>query len=208
MTEMKLMKVFKVLSLFLLFVSCAVHKYKVSIESNPGKADLYLYSEVQRKFIKIGQTPFELESKDIKKYLKPTSDFAAFRVEKKGHAVENILYDLKTKKRFNYLLELKKIEIWSDSEAELSSKLANNIAKRVQIINSHILKKDLNSALSLTNKLVDQYPKAYIFYDIKGSIYLLKGQKKLALGSLKKSLSINPDNIQAEKIVKVLEEKN
>jgi len=200
-----MLKKIKFIFLLLITFSCASQKYKFSIESNPAKADLYLYSEVQRKFIKIGETPFEIDAKKIQKYLKPQSDFAAFRIEKKGHAVENILYDIKTKKRFKYLLELKRIELWSDREAELSSKLANDIAKRVQVINSLIMKKELNRALTLTNKLVEQYPKAYIFYDIKGSIFLLKGKKGLALGSLKKSLSLNPDNAQTEKIIKLLQ---
>ena len=85
--------------------------------------------------------------------------------------------------------------------------MPNNIAKRVQTINSQIMKKDLTIALKETNKLLEQYPKAYIFYDIKGSIHLLKGDKKLALASLKKSLSLNPENVQTEKIISVLEGK-
>ncbi len=202
------MKNLIVLFTFLILSSCAsITKYEFSIESSPGTAELYLYSEVQKKFILLGETPFTIETSKIKKYLKETSSFAAFRIEKKGHAIENVLYDIKSKKRFKYLVELKKIEMWSDVNAELSSKLANNIAKRVQTINSQIMQKDLAKALIQTDKLLEQYPKAYIFHDIKGSIHLLKGNKKLALASLKKSLSLNPGNVQTEKIVSVLEGK-
>jgi hypothetical protein len=56
--------------------------------------------------------------------------------------------------------------------------------------------------------LIDQYPKAYVFYDIKGSIQLLRGKRAKAIVSLKKSLSLNPENVQSEKLLKILEEDN
>ncbi len=191
-------------SLFILLVGCAGFK-PVSIETNPPKARVLLYDEDQKKFIKVGETPFILDKKKKEELIKTDNNFVAFKIERPGYVVEHLVYDLKTKKKVNYLLQLKEIEIWSDTDAEHSSKLANDIAKKVQQVNRHILTKDLETALNVTQGLIEQYPKAYIFYDIRGSIHLLKGNKKEAIVSLKKSLAINPDNLESENILKVLE---
>jgi tetratricopeptide (TPR) repeat protein len=191
------------LILFLFSVGCASFK-PVTIETNPPKAKVLVYDDEQKKFVKVGETPFVLNAKKRDEIIKSNNTFVAFKVERPGYVVEHIIYDLKTKKKINYLLQLKEIEIWSDKDAELSSKLANDIAKKVQSLNRFILTKKLNEALVVTMELNEQYPKAYIFYDIKGSIHLLKGNKKKAIGSFKKSLALNPDNVESENVLKIL----
>lgn len=185
-------------------VSCSSFK-PVRIESNPPKAKVFAYDDEQKKFIDVGVTPFILDKKKKSEIIKGDNNFVAFKVEKSGYVIEHIIYDIKTKKKMTYLLQLKEIETWSDKDAEYSSKLANDIAKKVQYLNRQILMKNLNGALEITQGLIEQYPKAYVFYDIKGSIHLLKGNKREAIVSLKKSLSINAENIESEKILKVLE---
>lgn len=191
--------------LIILFFTIGCSSFKpVSIETNPPKARVLIYDDEQKKFVQVGETPFILDKKKRDEIVKSNNNFVAFKVERPGYVIEHIIYDLKTKKKINYLLQLKEIEIWSDKDAELSSKLANDIAKKVQKLNRHILTKDLDTALVVTKELIEQYPKAYIFYDIKGSIYLLKGDKVKATVSLKKSLVLNPDNLETENILKVL----
>ena len=58
----------KILSLliFIFITGCASQKYQLNIESNPPMADLYLYSEVQKKFIKLAlQISKEVDSLNI-----------------------------------------------------------------------------------------------------------------------------------------------
>jgi hypothetical protein len=191
------------LLLFIFSISCASFR-PVTIETNPPKAKVLVYDDEQKKFVPVGETPFVLNQKKKDEIIKSDNTFVAFKIERPGFVVEHIIYDLKTKKKINYLLQLKQIEIWSDTDAELSSKLANDIAKKVQQLNRYILTKKLSEALVVTMELNEQYPKAYIFFDIKGSIHLLKGNKKEAIVSLKKSLSLNPDNIETENILKIL----
>ncbi|MBT4790280.1 MAG: hypothetical protein HON90_01805 [Halobacteriovoraceae bacterium] len=197
------MKIFLSLSFFIL-VSCAGFN-PVHIESNPSRAKVSMYDEEQKKFVEVGETPFILNQKKKEDIVKSQNSFIAFKVARPGFVIEHIIYDLKTKKKMTYLLQLKEIELWSDSSAEYSSKLANDIAKKVQKLNRYILAKQLSKALNIVSKLIEQYPKAYVFYDIKGSIHLLKGNTKQAITSFKSSLSINPDNIESAKVLKILE---
>lgn len=190
--------------LIFVLVSCGSFK-QVQLETIPTKARVSLYSNEQKKFIEVGESPFVLNEEMVKSHIRKENSFVALRVEKPGYVVEHVIYDLKTRKKINYLLQLKEIEIWSDTDAELSSKLANDIALKVQKLNRNILGKELDKALILAQVLIEQYPKAYIFYDIKGSIHLLKGNKEEAIVSLKKSLALNPDNLESESILKVLE---
>jgi len=197
---------FVILTFLLIFVGCAsLSQNKIIIESSPREADVFLYDTELKTYQKLGKTPLNFNNSIQQKYLKENkSSFIALKIEKPGFAVEHIIFDLNTRKRFSYLLELKKIEIWTDNNQELSSILANNIARSVQEINQLILIKDLDKALVKVEQMSSQYPKSDIFYDIKGSIYLLKGQKQRAIISFKKSLSINPDNIESESMLKAL----
>ena len=196
------------LLIFTIFtVSCAGMK-GITIESNPVEAEVFIYDNVQKKYLAIGKTPLNLSDEKLKEYKDIGKDFIALRIEKAGHIVEHIIYDVNTKTKINYLLEMKPLELWADKEGFASSHLANDIARKVQMINRDILKKDLEKALNRIDALIEIYPRAYVFYDMKGSIYLLKGNSQKALASLNQSLSIFPDNNETREIVKVLEKTN
>lgn len=188
-------------------VSCSTklfnfgNKETFKIESRPPKASVYKYEKKNKSFVKIGETPIEIKKEELDQF----KDFSAFKIEKTGYVVEHILFDKNSKSNIDYLISLKAVETWSDQDAEVSSKLAGDIAKKVQYINRLILRRKLNEALNLAKELVNQYPKAHTFYDIKGSIYLLKGDKNQGIASLKKSLVLNPENIETEKLLKVLQ---
>lgn len=188
--------------LSLLMFGCA--STRVHLESQPSEADVLVYNSINKTYKKIGKTPFIINGEKNNNVLKNSTDFLAFKIQKNGYAIEHIIYDLNSKKNFKYLLQLKKIETWNDKDGNISSKLAGDIAKRVQKLNSLISNKNLNKAMTLTQELIDQYPKAHIFYDIKGSIHLLKGNKQFAIASLKKSLLLNPENVDSEQLLRAL----
>lgn len=186
--------------------SCAgVKTFKVL--SEPSKAKVSYFESSQKTYLPLGESPVILDKKKIESLKGFGKDFLILRVQKSGYAVENLIIDTTTKNNIDYLLKLKPLESWANKEASSSSRLANNIARNVQNINRDILAKDLSEALKKTNKLIDQYPKANVFFDIKGSIFLLKGEENKALASFKKSLSLEPDNIETQKVIQVLEKK-
>lgn len=192
----------KVLAVTLLiFVGCSSIKKKIQIDSTPGNAKVSIFLSNTRAYKTIGKTPFKIDSDEIKKLIPDNQDYVSIRISKKGHAIEHLIIDRKLRNKISYVANLNPIDIWTDNTTELSSIVANKLAQKVQNINNNILRKDLPKALGKTQKLIEQYPKASVFYDMKGSILYLMGKKKESLASYAKSLSLNPDNVLSKKMI-------
>ncbi len=187
--------------------ACSLLKGKeqaLSITSNPPEAEIS-YLTKNKEYKVLGKTPFSLSPADLKIINDENSQFAAFQIKKSGHAIETLLLDLRSSRSVEYFASLKPIDVWNNKEQEISSAAANSLARKIQQINHHVLKRDHVSALSRTEALIQQFPKASSFYDMRGSILLLMGKKSEAISSYEKSLSINPDNSEAKKVLHLLE---
>jgi tetratricopeptide (TPR) repeat protein len=191
------------LSLVVTTASCSFSKQmnrEVVIDSSPKGADVS-YLSPSGQFKVIGQTPLTVEPAIIKEWLNSKSEYAVIKVSKSGYVVENLFIDLNGRYKLAYNADLKQVDAWNNKEMEVSSNLANKLAQKVQQINQQVFNKNFDSALKDTELLIDQYPKAHVFYDIKGSILFLKGQRAEAINSYQKSLSLNPDNNEAKKML-------
>ena len=191
--------------IFLLIISSGCSVFKVSkakfqIDSNPKEAEVS-YLLPSGEFKSLGKTPLDIDEKQIQEWKKGKADFLILRVAKSGHANENLFIDLRNHYSINYMARLKPIDVWNNKEAELSSTAANKLAEKIQGINQQIFGKNLEGALKNAESLIEQFPKAHVFYDIKGSILYLMGKRQEAVASYEKSLSINPDNNEAKKII-------
>ncbi len=71
-----------------------------------------------------------------------------------------------------------------------------------QLINQ----KRLNEAVEVFKMNVELYPEAWNVYDSLGEGYMLLGEKELAIKFYKKSLEINPDNVNGVEMLKRLKE--
>ncbi|UCE07743.1 MAG: serine hydrolase [bacterium] len=67
--------------------------------------------------------------------------------------------------------------------------------------------KKINDAIEIFKLNVEAYPEAYNTYDSLGEACMKNGDKELAIKNYKKSLELNPDNTNAVKMLKNLEEK-
>lgn len=197
--------------LFTLIILCSCSRFKVKraydISSSPSKAKVSLYTPLTKEYVELGQTPMVIDEEIQKKYKIFDQEYVALKVARPGYAVEHLIIDTKIRKTMKYFATLNAIEVWTDREKELSSNIANKLSIKVQKINHNIFKKNLDKALSDVEKLIDQYPKAHVFYDIKGSILLLKGQKRKSLASYQKSLTLNPDNSDSKKMIEKIQGK-
>jgi tetratricopeptide (TPR) repeat protein len=198
---MNILKLFILTILISIITSCAVTKQKIQIDSKPNKANISTFLSSTQQYKHIGNTPLMLNETELLKLIPKDQDFISLRVSKKGHAIEHIIIDRKLRSKLSYIANLNPIEIWTDKDAELSSTIANKLATTVQVINKDIFKKNLKQALGKTEKLINQYPKAPVFYDIKGSILYLMGRKSESLASYARSLALNPDNVQSRKMI-------
>ena len=66
----------------------------------------------------------------------------------------------------------------------------------------------IKDAIELFKLNVTAYPESWNVYDSLGEAYLKDGQKKLAFENYEKSLQLNPENKNAEEILKRLQNNN
>lgn len=173
----------------------SVKSVKVEITSDVP-ASIFLTSSLGTKET-LGKTPLKFS-------LKPFSDggkWLHLEVSSPGYVPENIMLPAETTTDQTVSLKLKPIEWWNDPKEEVSSQVINQIGYELQQIYRKIRQNDQESSLVGVEKLIAHYPFAAILYDIKGSIYILKGQKDLALASYERSLQLSGDNPEILKII-------
>lgn len=192
--------------LFCLSCSSLTSKEAIEIDSLPIGAQVEVLNPVNSQFIVLGKTPLKVKPSDIKKTLSKDYEFMAIKVSSEGYVVENIIIDTKLRKHVAYRANLKKVEAWNDKTNEVSSLVANQLTLQVQDINQEIIRKDFQKALTKTQALLEQYPKAHVYYDMKASILFLMGKKNDSLASYNKSLILNPDNAKSQEMVKRIKE--
>jgi len=84
---------------------------------------------------------------------------------------------------------------------EKSFEISRNDQSLLGIANVYILKEDLNSALSTLEKSLDIYSKNPKIYHHLGQIYYQKGDIEKAINYWKKTLELDPSDIQTEMIL-------
>lgn len=186
-----------------LFTSCSFMKEmkrEVKINSQPLNAEVR-YLTKSGEFKSVGQTPLVIEDAVIREWLDSHQEYVVIQVSKSGHAVENLIIDLSDRYKLDFTAQLKPIDVWNNKEMEMSSHTANKLAVNIQYINQQVFKKNFAEAMRSTEVMIDQYPKAHVFYDIKGSIFFLMGKRNEAQTSYQKSLSLNPDNNEAKQML-------
>lgn len=190
------------LALFLLatLTGACSSKKVVRVESLPPGADVSVFDPRTKTYVPVGKTPLAID-KDTKEFPQELMDESiwAMSVARPGHVVENIIFNRKTNPEYDIHLKLRPNAVWADNSSRVYSEMANHVGTAIQEINREIQAGKLDAALKAVGGLIDQYPEAPLFYDIKGSIYLLKGQKGDAVASYQKSLALNPDNVMTQK---------
>jgi tetratricopeptide (TPR) repeat protein len=176
-------------------------KRQLTVESTPVGAEIFVLLP-SGQYEKLGETPFIIEEATIKEWMKEQLDFTVLKISKSGFVSENLFLNIKDHYRLNYMAHLKAVDVWNNKEIEVSSTAANKLALKVQSINQQVFSKKFDSALNETEALIEQFPKAHVFYDIKGSILFLMGKRSEAVASYQKSLSLNPDNNEAKMMLK------
>lgn len=190
---------------FLLFtlISCATGS-KISLQSEPDKADVYVFAERSRTFEKLGQTPLILEADDARLKELNANNMSVLRIEKAGHAPENILIPSNKLQDVKVMLNLKQNSEWISKDSASISKVAEDIARSLHQINRETNSRKYSSALERINSLLAKYPETSIFYDIKGSLHLLLSEREEAKRSFKKALELNPSNMKTRKMLENL----
>lgn len=191
----------KQLLLLLLAVGCA-SRSTLTVKSTPDKAKVSLFNPETLAYEPLGETPFELDPNTLKV---PAGEMSVIRVEKPGHVTENVLLPTDRLRSTEVVLALKQNNQWLRKDHAAVSKLAQEMARRLYSINRFTNEKKYGEALSEADALLRSYPEAPIFYDVKGSLHLLRDEKELAKQSFRRSLELAPDNLQTRRALEKLE---
>jgi hypothetical protein len=70
----------------------------------------------------------------------------------------------------------------------------------------HLRHDSVNTALKIFQLNVDLFPQSYNVYDSYGEALMVDGRIDLSIQNYKKSLELNPDNKNAERVIKILSE--
>jgi hypothetical protein len=177
----------------------------IKITSEPSDVKVEYFDFNKNQFEELGQTPLTLKSEEIKELEKQRSTL--LKLSRPGYVIEKIYIDLDKNESLKVHSNMSKIEMWVESEDYVNSKIANKITGETRDIYKSIMNKNYKTALETTDKMIKKFPMAHIFYDIKASILILKGDDKSAKRVLAKSLSLNPQNLESRSMLNYLERK-
>jgi tetratricopeptide (TPR) repeat protein len=199
---MKLLRFFFLFSLLVSTSSCIestkqwfgkAKKRLLILETNPSNAEVSFYNVDSKKFEVLGRTPIEIDIDEIVKINKSPKAISLM-VSKKGYVKENLLAPLRGYSHLYYTVNMDAVKWWVDPNDENASYIVHYLGTSVREVYSLIRIKQLDVAMGQVDKLLDQFPGIPIFHDIKGSIYLLKGDKQKAIAEYQRSLQLRPDN--------------
>lgn len=176
----------------LLATSCS--NSTLQITSKPSKAKVSIYNPQTRSFDVIGQTPLTISDEDQKlQAATRDADVWAVQISKPGYVVEHVMFDHTSNTNFKLNSNLKANAKWADAEDSVIARVADDLGKDLRDIYRSINNSKYQQAMGKVKILIRRYPKAAIFYDIKGSLHLLRGEKQAAISSYKQSLAIDKD---------------
>ena len=151
----------------------------------------------------IGKTPFLLVNADAEDIGFGLELFQV-QIEKDGYIPENFFLHLGQGAEAKVHSNLKAVVNWKDKDNDSGSMVLDYFSREVQAVNNLIQDRKFRDAHTKLNLLVGNYKEVPILYDLQGSLFLLEGQKPLAIKSYEKSLSINPSNVTTREFLKEL----
>jgi len=164
----------------LTLVGCAGH---VRFQSNPNEASVELISNDNRGATLVGQTPLMLDKVKISSLQK--SGPYIFRITREGFAPREITIASLTGLQLDYNVDLKPIAM-----SPKTNLLVNELFAAQNLAQQH----NYEEALNKLDVLQKDFPEIVAIYEMRGSIYMIKGQYALANKEFKRAITLDPEN--------------
>lgn len=168
--------------------------------STQTQAQVQIYDQVADKLIDLGQTPFKISQSDLAEKSE-NADWVYLVVAAPGFVPEHILLPKEASSSQKIRINLKQVEWWNDPSKGLGSRIVQQVGINFQKIYRFIRQGKLDDALTQVESVISEYPQTAILYDIRGSIFVLKGARDSAIGSYERSLQLSSDNPETAKIL-------
>ena len=190
-----------ILFVFVLQSCSSIPKEEAQLEiSANNEAMVSIYDQETDKIFDLGKTPLKITTSELRERT-AKSPWIYLQINAQGFVPENILVPSELRSSQKIRIALKKVEWWNDPSHALSSQIVQQVGRNFQDIYRSIRQGKNDDALNLTDKLITEYPQASILYDIKGSLYLIKGSKAEAISAYERSLQISSDNPETIKLL-------
>lgn len=193
-----ILNLFLFTSAALALTGCASSQF-LQIESDPVGADVYLSISGQSS-AKVGQTPLQLQSSQI-----PSGAEAQISISKGNLKSETVFLPAtnfsKSGKIFIKLTDTQLPIACLQQEASMQ-KLARGIAESQAMIKSKELDQSEQKLVSLSG----EFSNVSVIYDLLGNIHYLKKDLDKALIAYRKSISLNPNNLETTRIIQKIEQ--
>ena len=169
------------------------------VGSSPEGADVYIVHQGQQP-VRIGKTPMTINNQII--HSQP-GESVLLKIQKEGFSTESFLVPKIT---FSSSVELSAnlVESKLPLECTQQTNIVNTVVNQVAQSQYLIQKKKFQQALQILNNLSIEHPYLSVIHDLIGNIHYLQGQLKLALDSYEKSLSLNSNNTETQRMVSKL----
>lgn len=181
---------------------------KVKVVSQPDKANVAVVTAAGEEK-SIGTTPLEMETNKLHEACGDTSGPCRLMVSKKGYARESLFVGATYfRQNFSARVKLEPTTEWLDLEkSDTFLGRLNDVAHYTAKLQEQTLKGDYSAALETAKHFVSSHPKVSVAWDLLGNIYYLKKMYGQAGDAYKRSLALNPNNVETQKIVKFLRDK-
>lgn len=186
-----------------LLASCASNP-KLLVKTKQEKATVSYFNRDTLNYEVLGETPLEIGPRKSGLSKMQINSMAVLKVEKPGYVSENILIPGDRLGTTEVVLDLKQNTQWLKKDNVGLNKLAEDIASELYQVNSLSTGREYGQALEKVGKLINNYPSVAIFYDIKGSLHLLRDEKDLARQSFRKSVELKPGNLKTKELLERL----
>lgn len=173
----------------LALVSCGTTTTRITFDSSPSKADIYVRTHSHDEFKKIGETPLVYRADEIERKLEGSGPLEV-EYRKKGYRNSSV-----------YITELAamdlevKMELISENGLE-DQKLLNWVIDSMFEIKRLVSTKRYDDALTMIKSVKEAVPQVSAIYELEGGIYFLQRKYFYALDAYETAVRYNPNNLE------------
>lgn len=189
----------KTISLLLAFITVGCASGHLRVQSEPSGADVYISTpgQAQRK---LGRTPLEAPTSTSLK-----TEAAQITVSKEGYKTETVVVPASAfEKSAN--VDVKLTESKLPATCQDFGGAVQEVARGVAESQSYIQTKNLDRAEQTLNRLTEKFSDVSVLFDLLGNVHYLRRDLDRALTAYRKSITLNPGNVETARMIKKIED--
>ncbi|MCB0377118.1 MAG: tetratricopeptide repeat protein [Bdellovibrionales bacterium] len=173
----------------------------VQVDSQPQGAEVY--SQADKRLKKLGETPLNIPVSQIE------GSNVHLVIKKTGFEPYSVILEKRTLSTHAQIFAQLDGNEGGRGIASANGGIENvkieKVSRMVASIQSNLYKRNYDSAQSLAQNLVSEYPSFAVGWSLLGNAYYLQQRHQDALAAYYKALEFDPDNIEVQNLVNKIE---